>query len=68
MLTTHTNVLTVFQILEENSRVRYETEGKVYRYYPTVSRGEAGDAAVECVFRNRMFPEAHSSSPISPPE
>lgn len=42
----YTGVLTVFQTLEKNGHVRYETEGKAYRYFPTVSRKEAGREAV----------------------
>lgn len=60
----YTSVLTVFQTLKKNGEVRYEREGKAYRYYPTVSRREAGDAAVEYLLR-RLFensPEALTAS------
>lgn len=50
----YTSVLTIFQTLEENCHVRHESEGKAYRYFPTVSRKEAGDAAVTYVL-NRIF-------------
>lgn len=50
----YTSVLTVFQTLEEKGHVVHEQEGKAYRYYPTVSREEAGRSAVEYVQR-RFF-------------
>ncbi len=50
----YTSVLTVFQTLEKNGKVRYEQEGKAYRYYPSVSREEAGRRAVEYILR-RLF-------------
>lgn len=45
----YTTVLTIFQTLEKNGQVRYEEEGRAYRYYPTVSREEAGREAAEHV-------------------
>lgn len=53
----YTSVLTLFQTLEKNGDVRYELEGKAYRYYPTVSREEAGRQAVGYVLR-RIFNES----------
>lgn len=56
----YTSVLTVFQTLEKNGKVRYEREGRAYRYYPTVSREEAGRRAVAYIL-GRLFkgsPEA----------
>lgn len=50
----YTSVLTVFQTLEEHGHVVHEQEGKAYRYYPRVSREEAGRNAVEYVQR-RFF-------------
>ena len=50
----YTSVLTVFQTLEDNGHVRHEREGKAYRYYPTVSREEAGDNAVSYIL-DRIF-------------
>lgn len=50
----YTSVLTVFQTLEKNGHVRHEPEGKAYRYYPTVSREEAGREAVSYLHR-RIF-------------
>lgn len=47
----YTSVLTVFQTLEDNGHVRHEAEGKAYRYYPTVSREEAGRQAVRYLLR-----------------
>ena len=37
----YTSVLTVFQTLEGNGDVSHEPDGKAYRYFPEVSRGEA---------------------------
>jgi predicted transcriptional regulator len=56
----YTSILTVFQTLEKNGQVDYEREGKAYRYYPTVSRKEAGDAAVDYLLERvfRGSPEA----------
>lgn len=53
----YTSVLTVFQTLEDNGHVRHEAEGKVYHYYPTVSRKEAGRQAVEYLLR-RIFQDS----------
>lgn len=50
----YTSVLTVFQTLEKNGKVRYEQEGKKYRYYPAVSREEAGEKAVRYLLQ-RVF-------------
>jgi len=50
----YTSVLTVFQTLEKNGHVRHESEGKAYRYFPTVSREEAGRQAVSYLKR-RIF-------------
>lgn len=56
----YTSVLTVFQTLEEHGHVVHEQEGKAYRYYPTVSREEAGRDAVEYVQR-RFFRDSPSA-------
>ncbi|MFB6240951.1 MAG: BlaI/MecI/CopY family transcriptional regulator [Gemmatimonadota bacterium] len=53
----YTSVLTVFQTLEKNGHVRHERDGKAYRYYPTVSREEAGREAVDYVVR-RIFDDS----------
>lgn len=50
----YTSVLTLFQTLNSNGHVRYEREGKAYRYYPTVEREEAGESAVDYLLR-RIF-------------
>jgi len=50
----YTSVLTVFQTLEEHGRVRHEREGRAYRYYPRLSRAEAGRNAVAYVLE-RLF-------------
>jgi BlaI family transcriptional regulator, penicillinase repressor len=42
----YTSVLSVLQTLEEKGFVRHESEGRAYRYHPTVERAEAGDTAV----------------------
>ncbi len=55
----YTSVLTVFQTLEEKGHVVHEQEGKAYRYYPTVSREEAGQNAVDYVQR-RFFRDSPS--------
>ena len=50
----YTSVLTVFQTLEERGHVEHESEGRAYRYYPTVSREETGRHAVRYLLR-RLF-------------
>lgn len=50
----YTSVLTVFQTLEKHGHVEHEREGKAYRYYPAVTRREAGRQAVNYVLR-RLF-------------
>lgn len=55
----YTSVLTVFQTLEEDGHVDHEQEGKAYRYYPTVTRREAGREAVRYVLR-RVFADSPS--------
>ncbi len=42
----YTSVLSVLQTLEEKGYVRHESEGRAYRYYPTVAPEEAGDSAL----------------------
>lgn len=42
----YTTVLWVLQTLEEKGYVRHESEGRAYRYYPTVAATEAGRTAL----------------------
>lgn len=42
----YTTVLWVLQTLEEKGHVRHESEGRAYRYYPTVAADEAGRTAL----------------------
>jgi BlaI family penicillinase repressor len=42
----YTSVLSVLQVLEEKGYVRHESEGRAYRYYPTVAPEEAGTSAL----------------------
>jgi predicted transcriptional regulator len=42
----YTSVLKILQILEEKGHVRHESEGRAYRYYPTVAPEDAGRTAL----------------------
>jgi BlaI family transcriptional regulator, penicillinase repressor len=42
----YTSVLSVLQTLEEKGYARHESEGRAYRYYPTVAPEQAGDSAL----------------------
>jgi predicted transcriptional regulator len=42
----YTSVLSVLQVLEEKGYVRHESEGRAYRYHPTVAPEEAGTSAL----------------------
>ena len=42
----YTTVLSILQTLEEKGSVRHESEGRAYRYFPTVAPEEAGDSAI----------------------
>jgi BlaI family transcriptional regulator, penicillinase repressor len=42
----YTSVLSVLQTLEEKGYVRHESEGRAYRYYPTVDSESAGGSAL----------------------
>jgi BlaI family penicillinase repressor len=42
----YTSVLSVLQTLEEKGYVRHASEGRAYRYFPTVAPEEAGGAAL----------------------
>lgn len=39
----YTSVLAIFQTLYERGHVRYEHEGKAYRYFPLTSREDAAE-------------------------
>ena len=51
----YTTVLTILQTLEEKGYASSEKEGRAYRFFPEVARGEAGGSALrylmEKVFR-----------------
>ena len=42
----YTSVLSALQTLEEKGYVRHETEGRAYRYFPTVAADRAGRSAI----------------------
>lgn len=42
----YTTVLKLLQILEGKDAVRHESEGRAYRYFPTVEQEAAGDTAL----------------------
>jgi len=42
----YTSVLSVLQTLEEKGYVRHESEGRAYRYHPTVAPEKAGRSAL----------------------
>lgn len=42
----YTTVLSILQTLEEKGYVRHESEGRAYRYIPTVGPEEAGGTAL----------------------
>ncbi|HWK89122.1 MAG TPA: BlaI/MecI/CopY family transcriptional regulator [Longimicrobium sp.] len=42
----YTSVLSALQTLEEKGFVRHESEGRAYRYFPTVARENAGRSAL----------------------
>jgi BlaI family transcriptional regulator, penicillinase repressor len=50
----YTSVLSVLQTLEEKKYVRHETEGRAYRYYPTVDPESAGGSALTRI-REAMY-------------
>ena len=50
----YTSVLKVLQIMEEKGHVRHETEGRRYRYFPTVPADVAGRNALRRIV-DRMF-------------
>jgi BlaI family penicillinase repressor len=54
----YTSVLKILQVLESNGCVRHETEGRKYRYFPTVFADAAGGNAlsrvVDSIFRGSV--------------
>jgi predicted transcriptional regulator len=42
----YTSVLSVLQTLEEKGHIRHESEGRAYRYYPSVGPEAAGESAL----------------------
>jgi predicted transcriptional regulator len=42
----YTSVLSALQTLEEKGYVRHESEGRAYRYYPTIAADRAGVSAL----------------------
>ena len=50
----YTTVLSALQTLEEKGCVRHESEGRAYRYFPTVDAERAGTSAITQI-RERIF-------------
>jgi len=50
----YNTVLTMLRILEDKGYVRHEAEGRAHRYFPLVSRQEAGESATGRLIR-RLF-------------
>ena len=50
----YTSVLSALQTLEEKGYVRHETEGRAYRYFPTVGADRAGRSALSRI-REAMY-------------
>lgn len=50
----YTSVLSALQTLEEKGHVRYEVEGRAYRYFPTVAKEAAGRSALARI-RDAVF-------------
>lgn len=57
----YTTILKILQILEEKGHVRHETEGRAYRYFPTVAPEEAGRSALGRIV-NKIF---HGSAELA---
>lgn len=57
----YTTVLKMLQILEEKSHVRHESEGRAYRYFPTVAPEDAGRSALGRIV-NKIF---HGSTELT---
>lgn len=50
----YTTVLSALQILEEKGFVRHESEGRAYRYFPTIAADRAGKSALARI-RNAIY-------------
>lgn len=50
----YTSVLSALQTLEEKGYVRHESEGRAYRYFPTVEADRAGGSALARI-RDAIF-------------
>lgn len=50
----YTSVLSALQTLEEKGYVRHESEGRAYRYFPTIAADRAGKSALSRI-REAMF-------------
>ena len=47
----YTTILTILRTLEEKGHIRHEAEGRAYRYYSLVERGQARVSAVDRMTR-----------------
>jgi predicted transcriptional regulator len=50
----YTSVLSALQTLEEKGYVRHESEGRAYRYFPTIEADAAGGSALRRI-RDTIF-------------
>lgn len=50
----YTSVLSALQTLEEKGYVRHESEGRAYRYFPTIDADAAGGSALRRI-RDAIF-------------
>jgi len=68
----YTSVLSALQTLEEKGYVRHETDGRAYRYFPTVEAERAGGSALarirDAIFHGsaeRMFAQMVADKRVS---
>ncbi len=68
----YTSVLSALQTLEEKGFVRHESEGRAYRYFPTVEAERAGGSALararDAIFNGsaeRMFAQMVADKKLS---
>ena len=57
----YTSVLSALQTLEEKGYVRHESEGRAYRYFPTVAADRAGKSALSRIKDALDEPLAYTS-------
>lgn len=57
-------VQTTMRILEQKGYLRHETEGRAFRYFPTIGRDEASTSAVRHILR-RFFDGRPASLALS---